>query len=301
MSRSCQSATFSRPGLGVAAQEPRDAGDPLADDRVALVRHRRGALLGAGAERLLHLAHLGALEVADLGGEALEAGAGQRDRAQAARRGGRAAPPGWTRPRARGRAARSTAASTSGPFAEYVPTAPDSAPTDTPSTARSSRCRLRSASNANPASLTPKVVGSACTPCVRPTHSVSTCSRARRTSASRQVARARDQDEPRLRQLERQRGVEHVGGGEAVVDPAAGLAHRLGHHVHEGGHVVVGHLLALADRLGGERGPLADQRGVLAAGPRPSRPAPPPPPAPPRARSRACAARTTRDRISGRV
>ena len=35
-----------------------------------------------GAERLLDLAHLGALEVADLGGEALEPGAGQRDRLQ---------------------------------------------------------------------------------------------------------------------------------------------------------------------------------------------------------------------------
>ena len=51
------------------------------DDRVALVGHRARALL-AGAERLLDLAHLGALEVADLGGEALEPGAGERDRRQ---------------------------------------------------------------------------------------------------------------------------------------------------------------------------------------------------------------------------
>ena len=64
---------------GVAAQHARQAGDPLGQDRVALVRHRRRALL-ARAERLLDLAHLGPLEVADLGGEALEAGAGQRDR-----------------------------------------------------------------------------------------------------------------------------------------------------------------------------------------------------------------------------
>ena len=35
-----------------------------------------------GAERLLDLAHLGALEVADLGREALEPGAGERDRLQ---------------------------------------------------------------------------------------------------------------------------------------------------------------------------------------------------------------------------
>ncbi len=45
------------------------------------------------------------------------------------------------------------------------------------------RSALRCASKAKPASLTPNVVGSACTPCVRPTHSVSTCSRARLASA----------------------------------------------------------------------------------------------------------------------
>ena len=42
---------------------------------------------------------------------------------------------------------------------------------------------MRWASIAKPASLMPKVVGSACTPCVRPTHTVSTCSRARSASA----------------------------------------------------------------------------------------------------------------------
>ena len=67
--------------LRVAAQHAREAGDPLALDRVALVGHRRGALL-AGPERLLDLAHLGALQVADLGREPLEAGAGERDRAE---------------------------------------------------------------------------------------------------------------------------------------------------------------------------------------------------------------------------
>ena len=65
--------------LGVAAQHPRQAGDPLGGDRVALVRHRARALL-ARAEGLLDLAHLRALEVADLGREALEPGAGERDR-----------------------------------------------------------------------------------------------------------------------------------------------------------------------------------------------------------------------------
>ena len=81
MSRSCQSATFSSAGLRVAAQQPREPGDPLAGDRVALVRHRARPLL-ALPERLLDLAHLGALEVADLEREPLERRARERDRVQ---------------------------------------------------------------------------------------------------------------------------------------------------------------------------------------------------------------------------
>jgi hypothetical protein len=50
--------------------------------------------------------------------------------------------------------------------------------------ARSMRCMLRWASKAKPASLSPKVVGSAWMPCVRPTQTVSTCSRARSASTA---------------------------------------------------------------------------------------------------------------------
>ena len=67
--------------------------------------------------------------------------------------------------------------------AEYVPTAPESFPTRRPSSARSTRVRSRSSSNAHPASFSPSVVGSACTPCVRPIVSVIRCSTARRTTA----------------------------------------------------------------------------------------------------------------------
>ena len=59
-------------GERVRAHEPREAGHLLAAHRVPLVRHGRGALL-ARAERLLHLAHLGLLQAADLGRELLEA------------------------------------------------------------------------------------------------------------------------------------------------------------------------------------------------------------------------------------
>ncbi len=67
--------------LRVPAQHAREPGDLLALDRVALVRHRARALL-PGAERLLHLAHLGALQVPDLGREPLQPCARERDRPQ---------------------------------------------------------------------------------------------------------------------------------------------------------------------------------------------------------------------------
>ncbi len=54
-------------------------------------------------------------------------------------------------------------------------------------------------------------------------------------------------------QLQRQGRVEHVGGGQPVVDPAAVLADRSGDDVDEGGDIVVGHLLALVDGLDRER------------------------------------------------
>ena len=81
MSRSCQSATFSSPVDGCAADDARQPADPLRDDRVPLVRHRRRALLAA-AERLLDLAHLGPREVADLEREPLQRRRQQRERVQ---------------------------------------------------------------------------------------------------------------------------------------------------------------------------------------------------------------------------
>ena len=70
------------PGAEVPAQHPRQPAELLALHRVALVRHRRGALLLPGPERLLHLAHLGALQVADLRRELLDARADARARVE---------------------------------------------------------------------------------------------------------------------------------------------------------------------------------------------------------------------------
>ena len=180
MSRSCQRAMFSSPGLGVAAQDAGEAGDPLGADRVALVRHRRGALL-AGGERLLDLAHLGPLQVADLGREALQAGAGDRDPrgehgvAVARDR------PGWRRPRAAARAAPSPAPRPRAAPRRRCRPRPRACRRRAARRRPRAGCRLRSASKAKPARRRPKVVGSAWTPWVRPTQSVSRCSSARST------------------------------------------------------------------------------------------------------------------------
>ena len=80
MSRSCQSATFSSPTCAL----------PRSTRARPQMRSQTTGLRLCGIalepfwplpERLLDLAHLGALQVADLGREALQAGAGQRDRA----------------------------------------------------------------------------------------------------------------------------------------------------------------------------------------------------------------------------
>ena len=67
------------PGLGVAAQQPRQPGD-----RLAMIGLRLCGIADepfcARRERLLDLADLGALQVADLEGEPLEPGAGDRER-----------------------------------------------------------------------------------------------------------------------------------------------------------------------------------------------------------------------------
>ena len=63
------------------SDDARQSADALGDDRVALVRHRRRALL-ALAERLLHLGDLGSRQVPDLGREALERGSGDGQRRQ---------------------------------------------------------------------------------------------------------------------------------------------------------------------------------------------------------------------------
>ena len=121
-----------------------------------------------------------------------------------------------------------------------MPTAPESLPTATCSKAACSRSRLRWASKAKPASRSPNVVGSAWTPWVRPTDErVAMLERAGDQRVAIGDAPAATIG-PGLRELHGEAGVEHVGGGEPVVDPAPSLADRLGDDVDERGDVVAG-------------------------------------------------------------
>ena len=249
-------------GLRVAAQEPRDTGDPLAYDRVPLVRHRGRALLGARPERLLQLAHLGALQMADLGGEALEAGPCKRDRAQQ-----------LGVPVARHDLGRDVLLRQAKP--------PQHGGLDLRPVCRVGAHGAREGANRHPLHgvLQPAQVpvglerepGELEAECrglgvdaVRASHAervhVLTGAAHQRVAV---VARSGHDHEAGLGELQRQGRVEHVRGGEAVVHPASRLADGLGHHVHEGRHVVIGDLLALADRLGAERGALANRVRVL--------------------------------------
>ena len=66
-----------------------------------------------------------------------------------------------------------TCSSTSGGTLAWVPTAPEILPTAISSRARSRRCTLRRISSTHSRSLKPKVIGSACTPWLRPICGVS--------------------------------------------------------------------------------------------------------------------------------
>ena len=223
MSRSCQSTTFSKPDLGVGAQHPGQPRDALADDRVLLVRHRRGALL-AGRERLQRLPHLGALQVAELGGEAVERRARLGQRRQQAgvavardHLGGHLlAPPG--------RAAPARTPRSGGRSWRRCRRRRTACPPRRRRRRRASRRRWRRSSTAKPSSTSPKVVGSAWTPWVRPIIGVCRNSSARTSIARSAALDAVDQQLAGVAQLQRERGVDHVGRGQAVVEPARVLA-----------------------------------------------------------------------------
>ena len=75
---------------------------------------------------------------------------------------------------------------------------------------------------------------------------------------------AREDQRSRLADLHRKRRVDHVGGGEAVVEPATFLSQLLADGVDEGGGVVVQRRLELGDPFRARRHRLGDAgRGLV--------------------------------------
>ena len=226
MSRSCHSAMFSSAAMRVGAKQPREPDDLLAADRVALVRHRRRALLPL-AERLLDLADFGLLQPADLERELLERRADDRERRSSARRDGRAGSPATRRaPAASPSRAHTPRLDRRIEMRERADGARDLADRHDLARARSTRSRSRWSSAYQSASFKPNVIGSACTPCVRPIIGVRRCSSARAATASISRVEVLDDQVAGLAHLQRLRGVDDIGRGEAEVQPARRRARR---------------------------------------------------------------------------
>ena len=143
----------------------------------------------------------------------------------------------------------STRCSNWGEAAEYVPTAPDRLPTATPSKAAVEALgvavRLEGEArelDAEGRRLGVDAVGA-------PDAERALVLAGRGDQHRDELAGAGQDDLADRAQLQRERRVEHVRGGQAVVDPAPARARGGREHVDEGGDVVVGDALALGDRL----------------------------------------------------
>ena len=207
----------------VAAHHARHPAQALRQDRVALVRHRRRSLLPL-LETLLRLAHFRPLPVANLQGELLDA---TRRRSASVDRYS-AYTSRWMTCVETGAAfsprRAQTRSSTSGSRCANAPTAPLILPTATASRALSSRARLRRISSYQSAKVRPNEVGSAWTPCVRPTCGVSLELEGATLQHFEQRVRLREQQVAGVAQQQGVGRVHHVRRGEPVVDEARGLA-----------------------------------------------------------------------------
>ena len=128
------------------------------------------------------------------------------------------------------------------------------------STAAARRVRPRSSSNAQPASLSPSVVGSAWTEWVRPIITVLASARARATMHDEQPVAVEEEALAGGPQLERETGVDDVAAGQAEVEVAAVGADRLGDLADEGDDVVVGRPFDLEDAVDVDLGARLDGR-----------------------------------------
>ena len=250
MSRSCQSDDVLEADARIGTDDACKARDPLGGDGVALVRHRRRALLAA-TERLLDLAHLRARQVADLGREAVERRGVQRERSEDVgvtialedlRGAGRGLEP---QPLAGDALDLRVEGGVLADRARQLPdthavertleTSPVTLECERPAgQLEPERRRLRMDAVRPPhAEREPMLLGAS--------HDSSECSF---ELGEHQCARLADG--------QRQSGVEDVRGGEPVVEPAALVTEPGGDQVDERGHVVTGLTLAGA-HLGGAR------------------------------------------------
>ena len=115
---------------------------------------------------------------------------------------------------------RQTSSSISGSTWAKLPTAPESLPTAMASRARRSRSRLRPASTYQTATLRPKVVGSACTPCVRADGQRVAVAQGQRRQRRAQALLPGDEQIGGVAELQRGGRVPDVVGGEADVHEA---------------------------------------------------------------------------------
>ena len=171
-------------------------------------------------ERLLHLARPRCARGGGSRARTSRATPRRRRARRAARRAGRAGGSASSAGRARARAARRRCARPRDRSPRTSRPRPRACRRASPRAHAATRARPRSSSNAQPASFSPKVVGSAWTPCVRPIQIVSRCSSARRDDGGERAVDPFEDQRAGLADLQRERGVEDVRGGEAVVQPA---------------------------------------------------------------------------------
>jgi hypothetical protein len=241
---------------GRHAHQAGKAGQVFGQHRVALVRHRRRALLALG-EELLGFQHLGALQVADFGGKTLDRGGddAQRGEEHAWRSRGIT----WVETGSAEPQLLATCASTRGSMLAKVPTAPEMAQVAISSRGIHAGARGSGRTRHKPGHFQAEGVGSAWMPWLRPMVTVSLCSNARRFR--RPAARPCPSSRRSARdQLHVEAGVEHVRRGHALVHEAGIRPDDLGEMGQEGDDVVLGFPLDLVDAVDVEGGGAAFPR-----------------------------------------
>ena len=194
MSRSCHSATSSRPACRLprstrASPQSCSAFTGLRLCGIALEPFCAPARNGSSTSR-----DLGALQVADLEGERLDASRRPTRTRRAARRGGRGRSPGSPAPASRPSALAHVAPRPRGRRWSRCRPRPRACRPRSPRGPGAAARRSRRTCSAQSASLAPNVVGSAWMPWVRPTIGVSRYSWARAAIAASSVGRGVEQE-----------------------------------------------------------------------------------------------------------